>query len=136
VSFSRLSSLSLLSPSLFFSFAALLILISSCFDSFATQVEVSPPRLLCTVASERASARASSPAMAMEFLPSHFALSPPAGVRDGVKEDAEGVEDGENEVLFAEFLESEVLGHDADDPALPEVYFLHGLLVPCFSVSI
>jgi hypothetical protein len=74
--------------------------------------------------------------MAMEFLPSHLQLSPPAGVRDGVKEDAEGVEDGENEVLFAEFLESEVLGQDADDPALPEVYFLHGLLVPCFSVSI
>ncbi|CAK9210590.1 unnamed protein product [Sphagnum troendelagicum] len=59
--------------------------------------------------------------MAMEFLPSHFPFSPPAGVRDGVKEDAEGPEDGENEVLFAEFLESEVLGHDADDPALPEI---------------
>ncbi len=132
---SRLSSLSLLSPSLFFSFAALLILVSSCFDSFAT-LEVSPPRLLRTVASERASARASSPATAMEFLPSRFPFSPPAGVRDGVKEDAEAVEDGENEVLFAEFLESEVLGHDADDPPLPEVYFLHGLLVPYFSVSI
>jgi hypothetical protein len=74
--------------------------------------------------------------MAMEFLPSVFVPPALSGCRNGLKEEEEGEEDGENEVLFAEFLESEVLGHDADDPALPEVYFLHGLLVPCFSVSI
>ncbi|CAK9204284.1 unnamed protein product [Sphagnum troendelagicum] len=59
--------------------------------------------------------------MAMEFLPSVFVSPALSGCRNGLKEEEEGEEDGENEVLFAEFLESEVLGHDAEVPALPEI---------------
>jgi hypothetical protein len=61
--------------------------------------------------------------MAMEFLPSVFVSPALSGCRNGLKEEEEGEEDGENEVLFAEFLESEVLSHDAEVPALPEVCF-------------
>lgn len=124
-----------LSPPLLCSFADRLIVFPSYFCSFATPGGFATTRVACPLL-ELASGSEGLLAMAMEFLPSVFVSPALSGCRNGLKEEEEGEEDGENEVLFAEFLESEVLGQDADDPALPEVYFLHGLLVPCFSVSI
>jgi hypothetical protein len=73
--------------------------------------------------------------MAMEFLPSVFVPPALSGCRNGLKEEEEGEEDGENEVLFAEFLESEVLGHDAEVPALPEVCFSRSSFPLCVCLS-
>jgi hypothetical protein len=75
-------------------------------------------------------------AMAMEFLPSVFVSPALSGCRNGLKEEDEGEEDGENEVLFAEFLESEVLGHDAEVPALPEVCFSRSSFPLCLLLSL
>jgi hypothetical protein len=74
--------------------------------------------------------------MAMEFLPSVFVSPALSGCRNGLKEEDEGEEDGENEVLFAEFLESEVLGHDAEVPALPEVCFSRSSFPLCLLLSL